>query len=357
MLTQASPVTDGGREVLPTPRLHYFALGATLYVPATHHGLEAVLNRNKLAQVRSLVVCTEDAVHERELPAALANLERALARLQPGPLLRFVRPRNAAVLDRLLRMSGSDRIDGLVLPKADHRTLPAFAEAAARVPHLCLMPTIETAAAFDRRALARLRKALAEVENPLLCLRIGGNDLLHLLGLSRPKHLTLYDTPLRAVLNDIILTFRPAGFELAAPVFEHLDCPQTLAREVELDIAHGLFTKTAIHPAQIGVIEAAYRVGRQEREMAERILVPDAPAVFRHNGQMCEPATHREWALRLMLRARFYGSRPEAFDAPAQSLDPAAQRVEAVKNGVESLLGTTTAVRQPAYSRGQRRCR
>ncbi len=309
MLTPAAAVVTDARPA--APRLHYFALGATLYVPATHRRLEAVLNRRRLPQVRSVVVCTEDAVHERELPAALANLERALARLQPGPLLRFVRPRNAAVLDRLLRMPGSDRLDGLVLPKADHRSLPAFAEAAARLPRLWLMPTIETAAAFDRRALARLRRALGGLGNPLLCLRIGGNDLLHLLGLSRPRHLTLYDTPLRAVLNDIILTFRPAGFELAAPVFEHLDCPRTLAREVELDLAHGLFTKTAVHPAQIGVIEAAYRVSRQEREMAQRILAPDAPAVFRHDGRMCEPATHREWAARLLLRERVYGSRPE----------------------------------------------
>ena len=183
---------------------------------------------------------------------------------------------------------------------------PRYAELAARWPALALMPTLETAIAFDRRALERLRERLLEAGNPIVCLRIGGNDLLQCLGLKRPKNLTLYDTPLRAVVNDLVLTFRPAGLALSSPVFEHLDSPQTLARELELDLAHGLLAKTAIHPAQIPVIEAAYRVCSQERELAERILAPDAPAVFQMHGQMVEPATHNRWAEQLLLRAQVY---------------------------------------------------
>ncbi len=286
---------------------HYLALGATLYMPATRQDLSEVLELKKLSNLRSLVVCTEDAILEHELPMALANLERSLESLSPQPVLRFLRPRNVAVLTQLLRMPGIVNIDGLVLPKITPESLLAFADAASRLPSLQLMPTIETEVAFDRQQLVRLRDVLEQVINPVLCLRIGGNDLLNLLGLKRAKGLTLYDTPLRNVINDIILTFRPAGYELSAPVFEHVDSPATLKREVQMDIAHGLLTKTAIHPFQIPIIEQAYQVSRQEWEMAERILHPEAGAVFQYDGQMCEPATHRRWAERLLLRSELFG--------------------------------------------------
>jgi citrate lyase beta subunit len=298
---------QGNGERLRTITPHYLALGATLYMPATRMDLTEILSLEKLPGLRSVVVCTEDAIHEHELPAALANLEWTLDRLLPCPILRFIRPRNVAVLTQLVRMPGIETIDGIVLPKVTPQNLPAFAEAASRVPSLQLMPTIETEVAFDRRRLVALCDALQQAVNPILCLRIGGSDLLSLLGLKRPKGLTLYDTPLRNVVNDIILTFRPAGYDISAPVFEHVDSPATLEREVELDIVHGLLAKTAIHPTQIAVIERAYRVSRQDREMAERILDPGAQAVFQHQGQLCEPATHRRWAERLLLRSELFG--------------------------------------------------
>ena len=289
------------------PIRRYFSLGATLYVPSTHPDLATILGGEKLTGLRSLVICTEDAVHERDLPRALANLRRTLGVLAPRPLLRFVRPRNPEILRQIVEMPGVDRLDGVVLPKVTTENLALYAEYAARCPGLWLMPTLETEMVFERQSLEQLRDSLAHVVNPILCLRVGGNDLLNLLGLRRSPTLTLYDTPLRGILNDIILVFRPAGYEIAAPVFDILDSPATLAREVALDIHHGLLSKTAIHPVQIPVIEGAYRVDPEEQSLARRILDPQAGAVFRHGGQMCEPATHRNWAERLLLRADLYG--------------------------------------------------
>jgi citrate lyase beta subunit len=286
---------------------HYLALGATLYTPATRRDLAQILRLEKLSSLRSVVACTEDAIHLHELEVALSNLEQIFAQGLGRNVAFFIRSRNLEVLKRLMAMPGIDAVDGIVLPKVTPEELPMLAEVVSQLPQLCLMPTIETADAFDRRRLIKLRNALEQVINPVLCLRVGGNDLLRLLGLKRPKWLTLYDTPLRAVINDIIVTFRPAGYEISAPAFEHLDSPETLIREVELDVAHGLLSKTAIHPLQIPIIEQAYRVSLEEREMAERILAPDALAVFRYAGQMCEPATHRPWAKRLLLRAELFG--------------------------------------------------
>lgn len=297
-------------ETCPEPALaapQYLALGATLYMPATRSDLDRIFLQEKLPGLRSLVACTEDAIRDNELAAALTNLGYALERLRPRPLLRFVRPRDPATLEKIIRLPGCERLDGFVLPKVTPGRLLAYADIAARHPHLALLPTIETDLAFDRRQLDWLLRALERVTNPVLCLRIGGNDLLNLLGIKRPKELTLYDTPLRRVIDDIILTFRPAGYDIAAPVFEHVDSPDTLAREVRLDVVHGLLAKTAIHPVQIPLIENLYCVSRQEHDVAERILAPDAAAVFQYGGQMCEPATHRRWAERLLLRSQLYG--------------------------------------------------
>ncbi|ABA57514.1 HpcH/HpaI aldolase/citrate lyase family protein [Nitrosococcus oceani] len=286
---------------------HYMELGATLYMPATRKDIARVLNQQKLTGLRSAVVCTEDSILEQDLSPALANLRLVLEQLRPSSMLRFIRPRNLEVLSQLMRIPEIRRIDGFILPKVDEKNLPLYAELAARIPELLLMPTLETEMAFSRQRLEALRKGLAKVSNPILCLRIGGNDLLRLLGLKRPKHLTIYDTPLRNIINDVILTFRPAGYGLSSPVFEYLDNYATLQREVALDIVHGLLTKAAIHPSQIPVVERAYQVCQKDMELAQRVLEEGTPAVFKLNSQMVEPATHCAWAERLLLQAELYG--------------------------------------------------
>jgi citrate lyase beta subunit len=286
---------------------HYLGLGATLYAPATRADLIAILTRHKLPHLRSVIICTEDAIHDHELPVALDNVEQALPHCsKQGPAV-FIRVRNAQVLKRVINMPGITHIEGIVWPKATPNNVPLLAELVADQPRLWVMPTLETADAFDRRRLETLREALRQLINPVLCLRIGGSDLLRLLNLKRPKAMTIYDTPLGAVIDDIVLTFAPAGYEIAAPVFEHLDSMTTLARETAIDVAHGLLSKTAIHPAQLPVIEAVYRVMPEDQELAKRILDPAASAVFQYAGQMCEPATHRRWAERLLLRTEIFG--------------------------------------------------
>ncbi|ADJ28863.1 HpcH/HpaI aldolase/citrate lyase family protein [Nitrosococcus watsonii] len=286
---------------------HYMELGATLYMPATRKDIARILNQQKLTGLRSAVVCTEDSILEQELPPALANLRRVLEQLRPSSMLRFIRPRNPEILSQLMRYPEIRRIDGFVLPKVDEKNLPVYAELAAQIPDLLLMPTLETEVAFSRERLEAFRKVLANVGNPILCLRIGGNDLLRLLGLRRPKHLTIYDTPLRNIINDVILTFRPAGYGLSSPVFEYLNDYATLRREIMLDIAHGLLTKAAIHPSQVPVVERAYRVCEKDMDLAQHALKKGAPAVFKLNSQMVEPATHCAWAERLLLQAELYG--------------------------------------------------
>lgn len=286
------------------------ALGASLYVPATRPDLAAVAGGRKYPGLRSVVVCTEDAVHPRDLPAALDNLAAMLARHEPGTPRVFVRPRDPAVLRRVLAMPGARRLAGFVFPKVTRRTLADYAAFAPDDPFQ-FMATLETAEAFDAVEMRALRDVLLTdpYRRRLLSLRVGGNDLLQLLGLRRPRRGTIHATPLGPVIAQLVATFRPHGINLTGPVYEYLDDPRGLAREVRRDLAGGLFGKTAVHPAQVPVIEAEYRVSARELREAERVLDPGAAAVFRHDGAMCEPATHRRWAEAIVERARLYGVR------------------------------------------------
>lgn len=288
-------------------------LGASLYVPATRPDLVPLANGEKLG-LRSIILCTEDAIAAHEVPAALRNLAHALRRLTPAPLLRFVRVRTPQVLRELLTCDGVEQLTGFVFPKATRCNLEEyFACLPADRPYL-VMPILETAQVFDPAEMHKLRMMLGRdcYRRRILSLRIGGNDLLQLLGLRRPRHRTIYAGPLGPVIAQLVATFRPHGFNLSGPVFEVLGQKRLLARETRRDLEYGLFGKSAIHPEQVPVIEAQYRVPRQDLEVAEKILEPDAPPVFRLHGAMCEPATHRGWAESIVERARLYGVRSDA---------------------------------------------
>nr|QTX15024.1 citrate lyase beta subunit-like protein [Klebsiella pneumoniae] len=96
----------------------------------------------------------------------------------------------------------------------------------------------------------------------IIALRIGGNDLMNVVSLRRPRDLTLYDTPMGYVIKKCLCQYSLLViFALTAPVCEHID-------------DHGVFGtrtlygyrpwagggKTAIHPDQISVIEEALKV-------------------------------------------------------------------------------------------------
>ncbi|HEX8615243.1 MAG TPA: HpcH/HpaI aldolase/citrate lyase family protein [Telluria sp.] len=286
------------------------SMGASLYVPANHKYLMDVANGERMGHVRSLIFCTEDAVADADLSWALFNLSVVLANMKTeGAAERFVRVRNPEVMARVLAMPGADKLTGFVIPKATRANFDAYFKQIRNTDHM-LMPTLETAEVFNDWEMRQFRKMLEApgVRHRILALRIGGNDLLALLGLRRPRTMTLYRTPLGPVIARLVTIFRPYGFVLTAPVFEHLDLPELLDQEVAEDMAHGMVGKTAIHPSQIAPIEQHYRVKPNDLAAARAILDVDAPAVFKMHNSMCEVATHRAWAERTIEQSKVFGA-------------------------------------------------
>lgn len=292
-----------------------YALGATIYCPATHSDLYAVASGEKFPNCRSLVICLEDAVSEQDVEDGLKNLAKLLsvfAQLgmpEDAPYL-FIRPRHILMAERLANWKHIGVVCGFVLPKFTLTSLLAWK--AAIPPGLQVMPTLESLEFFDSGYLREFRQALQQDRMPVLTLRIGGNDLLNCLKLRRPRHLTIYQTPLLTLIHQCIGQLVPHGFTLSAPVFEHFSNLALLKQEVELDVSYGLVGKTAIHPSQIDVIHNAFKVNHDDFIDAQQILQQDAKAVFSSHGSMLEPATQWQWATQTLERARYYGvTKPE----------------------------------------------
>ncbi|KTC11663.1 MULTISPECIES: HpcH/HpaI aldolase/citrate lyase family protein [Pseudomonas] len=309
-----------------------YALGATLYMPATRDDILDVVFAEKLPELRSLVVCLEDAVALIDIETALLNLRQVLTRIQDrggrpanGPLL-FVRPRDAAMARILNDWPLMAHVDGFVVPKLSLKTLSSWEQAVTN-PALALMPTLETPEVFNPTAMVELGQALkANLDERIIALRIGGNDLMGCLGLRRNPAMTLYGTPMGYVIPMLAGVMGSQGFALTAPVFEQLATPDILQQELTLDIANGLVGKTAIHPSQVNIIQNALRVSLEDMNSARMILNSVAPAVFKYNDAMCEPATHYKWATHIMERAKWHGVLP----APASIMDASIRLAEAV---------------------------
>ena len=288
---------------------NYFDLGATLYTPCTHKNLSEML-KNSPAMMRSMVLCLEDSIKEDELPLALNNLKSLLKTFSPVSGIKyFIRPRNPLVLIEILQYENIDKIDGFVLPKFDLSNINLYKKVINdhAASHFSYMPILETEQVFDSSAMLKLRALLVSWGDKITCLRIGGNDLMNLLGIKRMNGQTIYDTPLRSTIDQLIIQFRPKGFELSAPVFDIIEDVETLKREVMMDLNYGFYAKTAIHPIQIDVIENAFSQFTNHYGMqAQSVLDENASAVFIFNGQMMEQTCHQRWAIRTRQLAKHY---------------------------------------------------
>lgn len=284
-------------------------LGVAMYIPAIHRDLALILARKKqisgVQQPKTIVICLEDAIKDDQMEEALDSLEIALLNYKQNAQHVFVRPKNVEILNRILKLKNIDLVDGFVLPKITNSNINHYMECF-KNRLFYIMPTLETKECFDLNLMSLLRNELIKHKEKILCLRIGGNDLLNTLHIRRPKNGTLYDTPVGLAIHNLVQTFKPYGFNLSAPVFEFIDRVNLLEEEVKLDLMAGLVGKTAIHPSQINHIEKYFEVSSEDIESAYAILDPDAPAVFQMFGAMCEPATHRSWANEILCRNTVY---------------------------------------------------
>lgn len=292
------------------------SLGATMYVPILHPAIHKIVAGSKYPNLKSVVLCLEDALRAVDIQEGLRNLAILLDQLDEPPSSRrrwlFVRPRNLGMARIICGLRGIDRVNGLVIPKLRIEQVQDWWQLAESTG-LRLMPTLECVWVFDPGALHEFVAMLEEQPRQrIVALRVGGNDLLGTMQLRRIRGDTIYNGPLTWCLAQLMCQLGARGYPLTAPVFDVLDDLATLAHECIRDAAFGFVGKTAVHPGQIDIIHRCFAVGHDEVALARQTLSPSDNAIFQAVGMMLEPATHHGWANRILARAEVYGIKGDA---------------------------------------------
>lgn len=294
--------------------MSHSVLHPTLYTPATTPPakLRLLVNGQSGAAAWRVVMCTEDSIHEDDLPQALKTLGTVLAGMDPASsVTTFVRVRNSEVMAQVLDLPYAERLHGFVVPKADPSSFPGYADQIADTDFR-LMPILESPLMLDQHFRETLRMVLTDgrYHGMIDCLRIGANDLMGHLGIRRDDtKFTVYDTPVGTIIHDLINEYRGlAGFTITAPVFECYGpkFDDLLRLEVRNHMLNGLFGQTVIHPRHIRIIRDLYKVSVADLKSAQDI-VGTTTAVKGVNGRMDERATHLKWAELVLERDRLFG--------------------------------------------------
>jgi len=283
--------------------INAYQLGATLFVPSTHKNLDAIAMNEKFTALQSMVIDSEDGIDSDDIEIALKNIENLLRKDLPSSPLRFIRAKNVDVLKQILEFEGIEKIDGFVLAKFDDNAKEYLHTMSKN--SFYFMPSIEGVALFNLEKLNTIREKLVEFKSRIICVRFGAEDMLKALSLQREKDLSLYDMLLPSrVITDILLTFKPYGFDVSAPVYKYFKDEDGFKKELKYELKNGFVSKTVIHPNQIEWLRDVYRVSDIELNKAKKIL--DTSSVGSFKGEMLEKTTQSNWAERIFLREKIY---------------------------------------------------
>jgi citrate lyase beta subunit len=337
-----------------------YCLGGTLYMPATRSIVDKLLAQ-KLPELKSMVMCFEDAIRAEELGTAEANVLSHLSRLAQAmaqgeirqeqiPLI-FLRVRTLEQFQRFCEQLNAEQaavLSGFVFPKFYSSNATAYLEQLAAVAsrlgvQLYGMPILEGPAVAYRESraeeLGTLKQLLDPFKELILNIRVGGTDFSSLFGVRRGINSSIYDIlPVRDALSDILNFFNRMedGYTVSGPVWEYFlahtntdlrdllkqdlhrsllnrepilnDAIDGLLREVVIDKVNGFVGKTVIHPSHLRYVNAMQAVTMEEYEDARQIIeAGDGVIKSASSNKMNEANPHKNWAQRIINRARAFG--------------------------------------------------
>lgn len=315
----------------------YYSVGALLYCPANNEHIAHSIITQKLGTDYSLALCLEDTIGDNHVAQAEAKLIDSIHQINENlesgffylPKI-FIRVRCPEQITRLLESLGNDAslVKGFIIPKfslenADNyiHTLTT-ANQKAKQPFY-MMPIMESPTLLDLRnrydILYSLKEKLDSIEEWVLNIRVGGNDLCHLFGFRRHADETIHDIkPVSNLFSDIITVYG-MDYVVSGPVWEYYNGDHWktgLTTELKKDKLCGFVGKTVIHPKQIDLVNAAYKVSKEDFDNAKAILSwnTDSPSLVSGNARkerMDEFKTHSNWAQEILIRSEAFGIHDE----------------------------------------------
>ena len=181
------------------------------------------------------------------------------------------------------------------------------------------MPIYENSSIIDLRnridILYSLKDSLFQIEDLVLNIRVGGNDLCHMFGFRRHSNESIHRIkPISNIFSDIITVYG-LDYIVSGPVWEYYsgdNWEKGLIQEIQDDKLCGFTGKTVIHPNQIPIVNKEYQVTRTDFNDAQAILNWNKHSNAFVSGseakeRMNEYKTHINWAQQTVYRAEAFG--------------------------------------------------
>ncbi len=313
--------------------LLYYSVGALLYCPANRKTIVDSITRQRFGTKYSLALCLEDTIRDDCVAEAEHILTNSLCQLAKRteqetfylPKI-FVRVRNARQIGRLYKAFGESirLVTGFILPKFSLENADTYIQEILRANELAsqplyTMPIFESPSIIDLRyrteILYTLKEKLDQIEDKVLNIRVGGNDLCHAFGYRRHDDESIHQIrPIADIFSDIITVYG-RDYVVSGPVWEYYhssNWERGLYHEIADDKLCGFIGKTVIYPTQISIVNEAYKVSEHDYQDAAAILNWDKSSHSLVAGsvskeRMNEYKTHSNWALRTLLTAKYFG--------------------------------------------------
>lgn len=226
-----------------------------LYVPANN---SEMLKKAPNRGADALIVDLEDSVAFDQKAKARENLASWLEEAETSVQI-WIRI-NAETIDEDLSSLSSNKIHGLVIPKATYENVSYVSQKSQGKYKLSAL--IETAdSILDARRIATIQH--------IAFLQIGALDLRAQLGLSDSEEL---DT-LKYAQSHLVLASAAAGInQPIAPIYRDFNDEKGLAESCEYFRNNGFFGRSCIHPKQVEVINSAFDTSPEAIAEARAIL-------------------------------------------------------------------------------------
>ena len=313
----------------------YYSVGALLYSPANNETIINSLINQKFGDKYSLALCLEDTIEdncvleaENKLISTITSIfnhQQTSSFYQPKI---FIRVRNPEQIVRIKRALGKfiEIVTGFILPKfsldnADNYIHTVIKMNEESTKPIYVMPIYESSSMIDLRdryhILYTLKDKLKTIEELVLNIRVGGNDLCHLFGFRRHSNESIHKiSPIANIFSDIITVYG-MDYVISGPVWEYYDgfhWKEGLIQEINDDKLCGFIGKTVIHPKQIEIVNSSYQVLHKDLEDAKAILNWDltSPSLVSANigrERMNEYKTHSNWARQTIMLSQVFGTK------------------------------------------------
>ena len=311
----------------------YYSVGALLYCPANKESIADSIIHEKFGNKFSLALCLEDTINDDFVTEAEQTLIESINKIfinyqkQPFYLPKiFIRVRNSEQIERLTKAfkEGIEIITGFIIPKFNSDNATEYINQLIKANELVskkiyMMPIYENSSIIDLRnrtdILYSLKDSLSPIEELVMNIRVGGNDLCHMFGFRRHSDESIHQIkPISNIFSDII-TIYGMDYVVSGPVWEYYagdNWEKGLIQEIQDDKLCGFTGKTVIHPNQIPIINRAYQASRNDFNDAQAILNWNRNSNAFVSGseakeRMNEYKTHINWAQKTVFLAEAYG--------------------------------------------------